>query len=229
MSREGGFEKEISVSEMQSFKGSSGGTELSPPASLLLLFYFSSAPLLFIFLIPQIYEESLAKSGEEFGPSSNQVSFCSSFTLLLHLLFLPLFLPALQTIRKLQDLDLAMQHLEQRLEVTQMKEFVNVIILSDHGRYFEQDTEIQIQSSNNSPWPGMTHGHHTFHSGFDVDQDLLINKVQLQHYLKEGTYRWAAPAPVPMNAPAPALFLLLVLFLRLLLSLLLPLWHPCSL
>jgi len=92
-----------------------------------------------------IYEETLAKSAEEFGPLSNQ------------------------TMRKLGELDQAMEHLESRLQVTHMKEFVNVVVLSDHG---------------------MTHGHHTSHSTFDPESEEVINKVQLSNYLQDGQYRW---------------------------------------
>jgi len=56
-----------------------------------------------------IYEDTLAKSAEEFGPLSNR------------------------TMAKLQELDQAMELLESRLMVTHMKGFVNVVVLSDHG------------------------------------------------------------------------------------------------
>jgi len=92
-----------------------------------------------------IYEETLAKSAEEFGPLSNQ------------------------TMRKLRELDQAMEQLESRLMVTHMKDFVNVVVLSDHG---------------------MTHGHHTAHSLFDPESEEVINKVQLSKYLQKNEFRW---------------------------------------
>lgn len=57
----------------------------------------------------QIYEETLAKSAEEYGPLANK------------------------TMERLQEMDRAMEHLDSRLTVTNMKEWVNVVVLSDHG------------------------------------------------------------------------------------------------
>ena len=61
---------------------------------------------------PQIYEETLAKSAEEYGPLANK------------------------TMERLQEMDKAMEHLDSRLTVTKMKEWVNVVVLSDHGKKF---------------------------------------------------------------------------------------------
>ena len=115
----------------------------------------------------QIYEETLAKAGEEFGPSSNQVWLLllrlrlhlhlhlhlHLLLLLLLLLILPILLFLIlnlllhihllchhqhpsspQTIRKLEELDQAMIHLEQRLNATQTTKLFNIVILSDHGQ-----------------------------------------------------------------------------------------------
>ena len=55
-----------------------------------------------------------------------------------------------------------MVHLEDRLNHTSMTEFVNVVIVSDHG---------------------MTSGHH---SPYGVE----IKKVKLSNHLQKGTYRY---------------------------------------
>ena len=55
-----------------------------------------------------------------------------------------------------------MEHLENRLNATSMTDFVNVVIVSDHG---------------------MTYGHH---SPYEVE----IKKVKLSNHLKAGTYRY---------------------------------------
>lgn len=85
-----------------------------------------------------IYDLTLEKAGEDFGPFSDQVE------------------------GKLRQLDSAMEHLENRLNATSMTDFVNVVIVSDHG---------------------MTYGHH---SPYEVE----IKKVKLSNHLKAGTYRW---------------------------------------
>jgi len=85
-----------------------------------------------------IYDSTLEKTGEDFGPFSPQ------------------------TEAKLAQLDSALEHLENRLNDTHMTDFVNIVILSDHG---------------------MTYGHHS-------PDDVEIRKVKLSNHLKSGTYRW---------------------------------------
>jgi len=85
-----------------------------------------------------IYDPTLEKAGEDFGPLSDQVE------------------------DKLRQLDAAMVHLEDRLNHTSMTEFVNVVIVSDHG---------------------MTYGHAS-------PYELEMNKVKLSKHLQKGTYRW---------------------------------------
>ena len=55
-----------------------------------------------------------------------------------------------------------MVHLEDRLNHTSMTEFVNVVIVSDHG---------------------MTYGHSS-------PYELEMNKVKLSNHLQKGTYRY---------------------------------------
>ncbi|XP_023340595.1 ectonucleotide pyrophosphatase/phosphodiesterase family member 6 isoform X2 [Eurytemora carolleeae] len=56
-----------------------------------------------------IYEDSLERAAEDYGPNSSQLE------------------------DKVKELDLAISHLSDRLNVTNMADIVNVVILSDHG------------------------------------------------------------------------------------------------
>ena len=59
-----------------------------------------------------------------------------------------------------------MTHLEDRLNETSMNQFVNVVVMSDHG---------------------MTYGHH---APYEVERKVEIRKVKLSNHLVEGTYRY---------------------------------------
>ena len=59
-----------------------------------------------------------------------------------------------------------MTHLEDRLNETGMNQFVNVVVMSDHG---------------------MTFGHH---APYEVERKVEIRKVKLSNHLVEGTYRY---------------------------------------
>jgi len=85
-----------------------------------------------------IYDPILEKAAEDFGPISDQVD------------------------TKLRQLDEAMMHLESRLNATTMTDFVNVVVVSDHG---------------------MTYGHHS-------PYDVPIRKLKLANHLKDGLYKW---------------------------------------
>jgi hypothetical protein len=71
--------------------------------------------------------------------------------------------------RRLQKLDQTMKDLEDRLTETSMKDFVNVIVLSDHG-----------MTPGNRP---------TVSSTFDPELDNPISTVQLSKHLKSKTYK----------------------------------------
>jgi len=70
---------------------------------------------------------------------------------------------SLERCGKLKGLDAAMTHLEDRLNVTTMNWFVNVVVMSDHGM--------------------------TYH-GDEVGRKVEIRKVKLSDHLIQGTYRW---------------------------------------
>ena len=90
----------------------------------------STSSLVLIDYCSQIYEETLAKSAEEFGPLSNQVAkWCKEqnhgkcigrLRLKVFNCCLVLNETIFQTMRKLRELDQAMEHLESRLNVSKI-------------------------------------------------------------------------------------------------------------